>query len=89
VKTSRIEVRITDEERDIDAAAAAAVGESLSEFFRAAARSRADLILAETQRIVLDSDDANRFLAALDTVDEQSVAQLRRRRRRLLHARRW
>ena len=77
MKTSRVEVRITDEERDIDAAAAAAVGESLSEFFRAAARARAELILAEHQRISLDSDEARRFLGALDEVDEQTVIRLR------------
>lgn len=82
MKSSRIEVRITDEERDIDAAAAAAVGESLSEFFRAAARARAELILAENQRIVLDSDEADRFLAALDAADEQTVNGLSRLRQR-------
>jgi uncharacterized protein (DUF1778 family) len=78
MKTSRVEVRITEEERELDAAAAAAVGQSLSEFFRSAARARAESILAEHQRIVLDSDEAHRFLAALDEVDEQTVARLRR-----------
>src|SRR4051794_32181214 len=78
VKTSRIEVRITDEERDLDAAAAAAVGETLSECFRPAARARAELVLAENQRLSLDSVEAARFLAALDEVNEDTVARLRR-----------
>jgi uncharacterized protein (DUF1778 family) len=78
MKTSRIEVRITDEERELDAAAAAAVGQSLSEFFRSAARARAEAILAEHQQIALNSDEAQRFLAALDEPDEQTVARLRR-----------
>jgi uncharacterized protein (DUF1778 family) len=66
VKTRRIEVRMTDEERDLEQAAAAARGQTLSEFVRQAARREAEQVLAERTSVVLDSKEAGRFLAALD-----------------------
>jgi uncharacterized protein (DUF1778 family) len=66
VKTRRIEVRMTDEERDLEQAAAAALGQTLSEFVRQAARREAEQVLAERTSVVLDSKEAGRFLAALD-----------------------
>jgi uncharacterized protein (DUF1778 family) len=65
-KTRRIEVRVTDEERDLEQAAAAARGQSLSEFVRQAARREAEQVLAERTSIVLNPEEADRFLAALD-----------------------
>jgi uncharacterized protein (DUF1778 family) len=65
-KTRRIEVRMTDEERDLEQAAAAARGQTLSEFVRQAARHEAEQVLAERTSIPLDSEEAGRFLAALD-----------------------
>lgn len=65
-KTRRIEVRMTDEERGLEQAAAAARGQSLSEFVRQAARREAEQVLAERTSVVLDSEEAGRFLAALD-----------------------
>jgi len=65
-KTRRIEVRVTDEERELEQAAAAARGQTLSEFVRQAARREAEQVLAERTSIVLDSEEAARFLAALD-----------------------
>jgi uncharacterized protein (DUF1778 family) len=53
MKTNRLELRLTDEERDLDASAAAAVGETLSEFFRQAARERAVQIIDEQRTISL------------------------------------
>jgi uncharacterized protein (DUF1778 family) len=41
-KTRRIEIRITEEERDLEQAAAAVSGETLSEFVRRAARHEAE-----------------------------------------------
>ena len=65
-KTRRIEIRMTDEERDLEQAAAAARGQTLSEFVRQAARREAEQVLAERTNIVLNPEEASRFLAALD-----------------------
>lgn len=65
-KTRRIEIRVTEEEHTLAQAAATALGVSLSEFYRRAARASAEEILAERSRIVLDEADAERFLDALD-----------------------
>jgi uncharacterized protein (DUF1778 family) len=69
--------RLTDEERDLDASAAAAVGETLSEFFRQAARDRAVEIIDEQRRVRLDEAQARRFLEALDLPDAETIARLR------------
>ena len=76
MRTQRLELRLTDEERSIDQAAATAVGESLSDFFRRAAANRAADVLADQRRIALTEDEAIRFLDALETVDERAVARL-------------
>jgi uncharacterized protein (DUF1778 family) len=76
VRTQRLEVRLTDSERQLDSAAATAVGETLSDFFRRAASARAQEVLADQQRIVLGEDEAARFLDALDAVDQDTVARL-------------
>jgi uncharacterized protein (DUF1778 family) len=82
MRTSRLELRLSDDERELDAAAADAMGETLSEFFRQAARDRATRILAERRRIVLTDDEARRFLEALDESDPKTVARLRALRER-------
>lgn len=81
MRAQRLELRLTDDERHIDAAAASAVGETLSDFFRRAARTRAEEVLADQRRLVLTEDEAIRFLDALERVDEGSVARLRDLRR--------
>lgn len=65
-KSRRIEVRISDEERRLEEAAAAELGLSLSEFVRQAARGRAQEVLRERREIVIDDATARAFLAALD-----------------------
>lgn len=65
-KTRRIEVRISDDERRVEEAAAAALGLSLSEFVRQAARGRAEEVLRERGEISVDTETARAFLAALD-----------------------
>ncbi len=78
-KTRRIEIRITEEERDLELAAAAASGETLSEFVRRAARREAERTLAERTRYLVDDDAARRFLAALEkpsAVAEQGLREL-------------
>lgn len=76
MRTQRLELRLTDEERSIGQAAAAAVGESLSDFFRRAAATRAADVLADQRRIVLTEQEAIRFLDALETIDDHTVARL-------------
>ncbi len=65
-KTRRIEIRVTEEERGLEQAAAAARGQTLSEFVRQAARREATKVMAESTAISLDEAEAKRFLQALD-----------------------
>ncbi len=65
-KTRRIEIRVTEEEHSLEEAAATALGVTISEFFRRAARASAEEVLAERSRIALDDEEAARFLDALD-----------------------
>ncbi len=68
-RSRRIEIRVTEEEHAAEEAAARTLGVSLSEFFRQAASARAADVLAERSRVVLDADEAQRFLYALDHPD--------------------
>lgn len=77
MRTRRIELRLTDEERQIDGAAATAVGETLSDFFRRAAQMRAQEVLTNQQQIALSDEEARSVLDALDHVDEETVDRLR------------
>ncbi len=77
MRTQRLELRLSDDERQLDSAAATAVGETLSDFFRRAASSRAQEVLADQQRIALTEDEATRFLDALDEADEDAATRLR------------
>ncbi len=77
-KTRRIEIRITEEERSLELAAATASGETLSEFVRRAARREAQRTLAERTRYVLDDKAARRFLAALEKPSSEAERGLRR-----------
>lgn len=65
-KSRRIEVRISDEERRLEEAAATVLGLSLSEFVRQAARGRAEEVLREPSAVVLADTTARGFLQALD-----------------------
>jgi uncharacterized protein (DUF1778 family) len=82
MRSQRLELRLTDDERQLDSAAATAVGETLSDFFRRAATARAQDVLADQQQIILSEDEAQRFLDALDEVDEETVRRLRELRER-------
>jgi uncharacterized protein (DUF1778 family) len=83
MRTQRLELRLSDDERQLDSAAATAVGETLSDFFRRAASARAQEVLVDQQRIALSEDEAARFLEGLDEVDERAVARLRSLRDRV------
>lgn len=82
MRTQRLELRLTDDERHLDSAAATAVGETLSDFFRRAASARAQEVLTDQQRIALNHDEAVCFLDALETVDQDAVVRLRELRER-------
>lgn len=82
VRTQRLELRLSDDERQLDSAAATAVGETLSDFFRRAASARAQEVLADQQRIALNQVEAARFLDALDAVDRDTVVRLHELRER-------
>jgi uncharacterized protein (DUF1778 family) len=83
MRTQRLELRLSNDERQLDSAAATAVGETLSDFFRRAASARAQEVLADQQQIALTEDEAARFLEALDEVDEDAAARLRSLRDRV------
>lgn len=76
MRTQRLELRLTEGERSLDQAAAAAVGESLSDFVRRAASYRAADVLADQRQISLTEQEAARFLDALDSVEDGTVARL-------------
>lgn len=82
MRTRRLELRLTDNERQLDGAAATAVGETLSDFFRRAARARAQEVLVDQRQIILSDDEAARFLDSLEDVDADTVARLRDLRQR-------
>ncbi len=82
MRTQRLELRLTDGERQLDSAAAVAVGETLSDFFRRAASTRAQEVLTDQQQIALSEREAARFLDALEEVDQDAVARLRSLRER-------
>jgi uncharacterized protein (DUF1778 family) len=77
-KTRRIEIRITDEERSLEQAAATVNGETLSEFVRRAARREAERTLAERTRYVVNDEAAQRFLTALEEPSRDAERSLRR-----------
>ena len=79
-RTRRIEIRVTEDERALEEAAASAQGETLSEFVRRAALREAEHVLLERTSFAVDDDAARRFLAALD----QPSADVERGLRRLL-----
>jgi len=77
-KTRRIEIRITEQERSLEQAAASVNGESLSEFVRRAARREAERTLAERTSYALDDEAAQRFLTALERPSADAEKGLRR-----------
>jgi len=77
-RSQRIEIRVSDEERVLEEAAAGAQGDTLSEFIRRAARAEAERVLAERTRISVDEERAEAFLAALVRPAADSERGLRR-----------
>lgn len=77
-KTRRIEIRISEQERELEQAAATANGETLSEFVRRVARTEAERTLAERTRYLVDEKAAQRFLIALEHPPADTEHGLRR-----------
>ena len=77
-KNRRIEIRITEEERTLEQAAATANGETLSEFVRRAARREAERTLAERTSYPVNDEAAQRFLTALEEPSLNAERGLRR-----------
>lgn len=77
-RSRRIEIRVTEDERALEEAAASAQGETLSEFVRRAARREAEHVLTERTRYVIDEDAAARFLDALEHPSADVESGLRR-----------
>ncbi|MBA2522875.1 MAG: DUF1778 domain-containing protein [Solirubrobacterales bacterium] len=77
-RASRIEIRVSDEERAMLQAAADAQGEKLIEFVRRAARADAEQVMAERASIAVESERAEAFLAALVQPAAEAERGLRR-----------
>jgi uncharacterized protein (DUF1778 family) len=82
-KTARRNIRVSPADDVLFREAAAAVGESVSTFLVESGRTRAEVILADRSRFVLEPDAWDAFTAALDRPAEvrQPVVDLLRRSR--------
>jgi uncharacterized protein (DUF1778 family) len=80
-KTARRNLRVSPADDELFREAAAAIGESVSEFLVASGRERAEAILADRTEFVLDSRAWREFSAALDRPAEvnPAVVELMRR----------
>jgi uncharacterized protein (DUF1778 family) len=65
-RSRRLEVRLSEDERRVQEAAAAQLGLTLSEFIRQSALLRAEEVLQDGKQLTLSSNAAKRFLDALD-----------------------
>jgi uncharacterized protein (DUF1778 family) len=82
-KTARRQLRVSPADDATFRRAAAAAGESVSEFLVESGRERAELILADRTQFVLDASAWDEFSAALDRPAEvkPAVVELLRRPR--------
>lgn len=82
-KTSRRQLRVSPADDETFRRAAAATGESVSEFLVASGRERAEMVLATRTEFVLEAGEWDRFAAALDRPAEvkPAVVELMRRPR--------
>jgi uncharacterized protein (DUF1778 family) len=82
-KTARRQLRVSPADDVIFRRAAAAAGESVSEFLVESGRERAELILADRTQFVLDASAWEKLTAALDRPAEvkPAVVELLRRPR--------
>jgi uncharacterized protein (DUF1778 family) len=88
VKTDRVEMRVSPEQRDRIERAAALSGASMSSFVVAAAVRRADEVISEHASTVVPVDYFDKLLAALNEPAEpsprlQAAARAAQKRRRI------
>lgn len=65
-RTGRINLRVSERQERVLRAAADLTGETLTGFLLAAATERAEEVMARAQRIEVNSEAFERFLAAID-----------------------
>lgn len=80
-KTARRNLRVSPADDVLIREAAAAVGESVSEFLVASGRERAEMILADRTHFTLDAESWEAFTAALDRPAEVKPALVELMRR--------
>ncbi len=82
-KTQRVHLRVAASDDELFRSAAAASGESLSEFLVEGGRERAERVLADRSRFVLSRAQWRAFTAALDRPAREipAVVELFRRAR--------
>lgn len=69
-KTERIEVRLSADDKDAIAAAAAAAGLTTTEFVRDAVLDRAQHVRARADRTLMPAEQFDALVAALDVPDD-------------------
>jgi uncharacterized protein (DUF1778 family) len=86
-RSRRLEVRLSEDERKLQEAAAAQLGQTLSEFIRQSALLRAEEVLQDSARLTLSVDAARRFLEVLDedAVPPEALRDLFRRSTRFTY----
>ncbi|MGZ6586506.1 MAG: type II toxin-antitoxin system TacA family antitoxin [Solirubrobacteraceae bacterium] len=72
-KTERVQLRVAPADDALLRQAAELAGESLTTFLLGSGRERAERLLADRSRFVLDARDWKRFSAALDRPAEVSA----------------
>lgn len=76
-RAARLDLRVDEAEKALLNEAAALLHTSLSAFVLDAARERAESVIAERRRVVLDDETFDAFVAALDTpTDNPSLRAL-------------
>lgn len=84
-KTERFEIRLAEERRNQIKEAAAAIGETETEFVRNAAIERADRILALSSRTLMPAEQFDAMIRSLDIPDEATgLAEIVARPRRFI-----
>ena len=72
-RTGRINLRVSERQERVLRAAADLTGETLTGFLLAAATERAEEVMARAQRIEVSSEAFERFLAAIDGVEDMKT----------------
>lgn len=88
MSTSRFDLKLDPEDKDMVAKAAALMGTTMAGFVRSAAKENAQAFLEREARITLTRRDGEAFVAALDSAFrpnaalEEAISQSRRQARR-------